>query len=543
MINENLPHGELVAGLGEYIDRIDYVLSELGMGSGRSIVDDRKILGQLHHAINISNYGKSEFREQLLRRAGRRRLEIFLRRANLADSLNDDTDTAKLVRMAARLPWGNNEHTRAFVETFGYEGGLVPEETGDVPPHEACSSYGDPLKTLKEYQTGIFFDSMNRVAIPWSRFIIKMPTGAGKTRTAMETVCHFLRDDAGAGFRQVLWIADRDELCEQAIESVKHVWPHVGGETLNIYRLWGSRRHSELKNPAFIVATYQTLRNVVGEKESILEPDLIVTDEAHNVLAPTHKRTLDRLIRKRTRVMGLTATPVRGDDIESSKLIEFFRDEILEIDSGDMNTIEYLQGQGYLSDCVPVSVKSHREYRLTEKERKEMEQDRDLPPGLLDRIARDDRRNIIIAEHLRELHDKGSQVLYFAPSIDQSKFMCMILMAMGAKVAHIDGNTPAPYRRDIIAKFRKGTTNAICNFGVFSTGFDAPNIDVVFIARPTKSLVLHQQMIGRGMRGPAMGGTKQFLLYRVVDDMPEIDLADEYFTDIWKYAEDYYSVE
>ena len=539
MINENLPHGELIAGLEGYIDRIDYVLGELGVGSGRSIIDNRKLLGRLHHAVNVANYGKPEFMEQLLRRAGRKKLEIFLRRINLADSLDDATDMGKVVRTAARLPWGNNEHTRAFVDVFGYEEGLVPEETGDAPPHETCASYGDPLKTLKEYQSGIFFASMNMVTIPWSRFVVKMPTGAGKTRTSMETVCHFLRDDAGSGYQQVLWIADRDELCEQAIDSMKHVWPHIGGKTLNIYRLWGSRRHDNFEGPAFIVATYQTLRNVVKESESGLEPDLIVTDEAHNVLAPTHKKTLDYLIKKRTRVMGLTATPIRGDDSESMRLIEFFRDNILEINSGDANTIEYLQGLGYLSHCMPVSVPSHREYRLTGKERKEIERDRDLPPGLLDRIARDDHRNIIIAECLQKLHGDGKQVLYFAPSIEQSKFMCMILMAMGAKAAHVDGNTPAPYRRDVIAKFRKGTINTICNFGVFSTGFDAPNIDVVFIARPTKSLVLHQQMIGRGMRGPAMGGTRQFLLYRVVDDMPEIDLADEYFTDIWKYSEDY----
>ena len=539
MINENLPHNDLVEGLGGYVDRIDYILSELGVGSGSSIMNNRKLLGRLHHATNIANYGKPEFRERLLRRAGRKKLEIFLRRINLTDSLNEDTDVAPLISAAARLPWGNNEYTHAFVDAFDYEGGLIPEEIDTVPSHEACSSYGEPLKTLKEYQTGIFFKSMSRVTIPWSRFIVKMPTGSGKTRTAMETVCHFLRDDKGYRFQQVLWIADRDELCEQAIESVKHVWPHVGGKTLNIYRLWGSRRHDEFEHPAFIVATYQTLRNIVREK-SCLMPDLIVTDEAHNVLAPTHKRTLDSLIQKKTRVMGLTATPVRGSDIENMKLIEFFRDEILEIDSGDMNAIEYLQGRGYLSDCEPVSVKSYREYRLTGKERKEMEQDRDLPPGLLDRIARDDQRNIIIAERLQKLHDQGSQVLYFAPSIEQSKFMCMILMAMGAKAAHIDGTTPIQYRRDVIAKFKKGAMNTICNFGVFSTGFDAPNIDVVFIARPTKSLVLHQQMIGRGMRGPAMGGTKQFQLYRVVDDMPEIDLADEYFTDIWKYSEDYW---
>lgn len=539
MINENLPHGELIAGLEGYVDRINYILSELGIDSDRSIVDNRKLLGRLHHAINIANYGKSEFREQLLRRAGRKNLEIFLRRTNLADSVNDAADAVSLVKAAARLPWGNNEYTRAFVDVFGYEAGLVPEATGDVPPHEECVPYGDPLKTLKKYQAEIFFKGMKQVTIPWSRFIVKMPTGAGKTRTAMEIICHFLRDGAGNGFQQVLWIADRDELCEQAIEGVKHVWPHICGATLNIYRLWGSRRHDKFERPAFIVATYQTLRNVVDEMESCLEPDLIVTDEAHNVLAPTHQRTLNHLMKKSTRVMGLTATPVRGNDIESEKLIDFFYSKIIEIDSGRENAIKYLQGRGYLSDCVPVSVRSRREYRLTPKERKEMERARDLPPGLLDRIARDDHRNIIIAEYLQKLRGEGKQVLYFAPSIEQSKFMCMLLIATGAKAAHVDGNTPAPYRRDVIAKFRKGKINTICNVGVFTTGFDAPNIDVVFIARPTKSLVLHQQMIGRGMRGPKMGGTKQFQLYRVVDNMPEIDLADEYFTDIWKYSADY----
>lgn len=539
MINENLPHGELIAGLEGYIDRIDYILSELGAGAGVSIMDNRKLLGKLHHAANISNYGKPEFMEQLLRRAGRNKLEIFFRRTNVADSLNDSTDIGKLVSNAARQPWGNNENTRVFVDVFGYEDGLVPEETGVASAHELSVSYGEPLKTLKEYQSGVFFESMNLVTIPWSRFIVKMPTGAGKTRTSMETVCHFLRDGGRAGFKQVVWIADRDELCEQAIESIKHVWPHMGGKTLNIYRLWGSRSHDGFKDPSFIVATYQTLHSILGKNNLNLEPDLIVTDEAHNVLAPTHRKTLDRLIRKKTRIMGLTATPVRGNDRESRSLIEFFGENILGINSGDMNAIEYLQGLGYLSHCKPFSIPSRREYRLTAEERKEIERYKDLPPGLLDKIARDDSRNLIIAECLQKLHEEGKQVLYFAPSVEQSKFMCMIMMAMGAKAAHVDGDTPTPYRRDVITKFRKGAINMIFNFGVFSIGFDAPNIDVVFIARPTKSLVLHQQMIGRGMRGPAMGGTREFLLYRIVDNMPEIDLADEYFTDIWKYSGDY----
>ena len=535
MINENLPHAELIAGLEEYIDRIDYILDELGVDVGTGIINNRKLLGGLHHAMNIPNYGRPEFMEQLLRRAGKSKLEEFLRKINLTRTSTEKQDIGKLVRMAARMPWGNNENTRAFVDVFGYEKGLVPEGMVDVPAHEVCESFGTPLKTLKQYQSNVFFRSLDLVTAPWSRFIVKMPTGAGKTRTSMETVCHFLRDGDKTGFRQVVWIADRDELCEQAIESIKHVWPHIGGEKLNIYRLWRSRRHEKFEDPSFIVATYQTLYGILKKNEPLPEPHLIVTDEAHNVLAQTHKKTLDRLVKKKTRIMGLTATPVRGTDFESRRLMEFFRGEIIGIDSEYSNDVEYLQGLGYLAHCIPKSIPSHREYRLTAGERKEIERHKDLPPGLLDKIARDDRRNLIIAECLRDLHKDGKQVLYFATSVEQSKFMCMILMAMGAKAAHVDGDTPTPYRRDIIAKFRKGAINMIFNFGVFSIGFDAPNIDVVFIARPTKSLVLHQQMIGRGMRGPAMGGTQQFLLYRIVDNMPEIDLADEYFTNIWKY--------
>ena len=71
---------------------------------------------------------------------------------------------------------------------------------------------------------------------------------------------------------------------------------------------------------------------------------------------------------------------------------------------------------------------------------------------------------------------------------------------------------------------------------MFTTGFDEPKIDVVVIARPTKSLVLHTQMIGRGMRGPKMGGTKTFELYRISDELPGVDVGGQLFHEmIWGY--------
>ena len=73
----------------------------------------------------------------------------------------------------------------------------------------------------------------------------------------------------------------------------------------------------------------------------------------------------------------------------------------------------------------------------------------------------------------------------------------------------------------------------ICNCDLFTTGFDDPLIEVIMIGRPTKSIVLHQQMIGRGMRGPKMGGTREFDLYRINDDLPSIDLADNQMGEFW----------
>ena len=103
----------------------------------------------------------------------------------------------------------------------------------------------------------------------------------------------------------------------------------------------------------------------------------------------------------------------------------------------------------------------------------------------------------------------------------------------GINAVHIDGSTPHEYRRDCIKKFKTADVDIICNCDVFTTGFDEPKIEVVVIGRPTKSIVLHQQMIGRGMRGPKMGGTKEFDLYKINDDLPGIDLANTLMGDSW----------
>ena len=140
-------------------------------------------------------------------------------------------------------------------------------------------------------------------------------------------------------------------------------------------------------------------------------------------------------------------------------------------------------------------------------------------------------------ERLWKLAEEGSNALVFAGSLDQSKFLCALMLYRGVPAAHIDGGTHKETRRAVIAKFRRQEIRFLFNYQVLTMGFDAPAVDTIVIARPTRSLVLYSQMIGRGLRGPAVGGTATVRLIDVVDDILDysgrLDTVYEYFAGYW----------
>ena len=71
----------------------------------------------------------------------------------------------------------------------------------------------------------------------------------------------------------------------------------------------------------------------------------------------------------------------------------------------------------------------------------------------------------------------------------------------------------------MIEQFRSGQLSVLSNYGVLTTGFDAPKVRAVVVARPTASPLLYEQMIGRGMRGPRFGGTEKCLVIDVEDNI------------------------
>ena len=98
-------------------------------------------------------------------------------------------------------------------------------------------------------------------------------------------------------------------------------------------------------------------------------------------------------------------------------------------------------------------------------------------------------------------------------------------------------------RNRIITRFRSTShePQVLCNYGVLTAGFDAPATSAAVIARPTTSLILYSQMVGRVIRGPRMGGTEACEVVTVVDrDLPGFGSVAESFMnwqDVWEEAE------
>ena len=139
----------------------------------------------------------------------------------------------------------------------------------------------------------------------------------------------------------------------------------------------------------------------------------------------------------------------------------------------------------------------------------------------LQKLGNDNDRNLLIIEQLKKYADDGKKIIYFATDIPQSILIFSALQQLGVNALHVDGKTNRNLRRQVVKKFvDTNEINIICNYDIFSAGFDVPDLDVVFIGRPISSPVLLSQIIGRGTRGPKMGSKKDsFLLVQAVDQI------------------------
>jgi DNA repair protein RadD len=480
---------------------------------------------------------------------------FFESRANLRDfcrALPEKTQERIKESFAIRdfedLRW-TRETAARFVEEFE-----LNEKFGEISEEEADERngfyfYDKPtqiFKKLKRYQATIFFDVFEYVRnTNFARCIIQMPTGSGKTRTSIEIVCELMNQTG----RDVLWLANTEELCDQALDSFDEVWRFVGtreARAVNHMRHQCSPTGAE-RVPTFHVASLQSvsgesaLSKLKSKGISVDYIELLVVDEAHIAIAPTYAAAISRIAAEGAKLIGLTATPGRqlksgdGPD-ENQELSDFFFNKLFELDTGDILPIEYLRREGILSNARFHSIEGASLERFVSKnELRTCLENKTIPKKIEEILTKDSRRTAAIFDQLVRLLNDGKKVLFFGTSVMHSEMISTLLEIKGFSSAHIDGNT-GRNRQSIISKFKKGEIRILCNYGVLSTGFDDPKIDVVFMARPTNSIVLYSQVIGRGLRGPLLGGTDVCDIYTVVDNI--MDLPDN--NEIYSYFNDYF---
>lgn len=427
MLNQYLPIGNIHQNLEEYLESWDFLLKQINPENITPIFQDSKLLSSLHHALNIDKYKQKKFREELFQYAPDKKIIDFAKEIGIKFSSFEETQTHEFRKYLAGFRWGSNEQTKKFLKIFEYSDYLLPKEIEDEDAKKFFPKLADPLKPLKDYQSEVFFNTQKIIEFPNVKFLIQMPTGAGKTRVAMEIISSFLNNKEG---RQVVWLADRSELCEQAVEAFENCWSHLGKVDLTLHRMWGGNTlPKKIEGTSFIVAMYQKIREPLKKKTLELKGDLIMTDEAHNAIAKTHNETIERLKdfkNKQTRVLGLTATPGRSDNSQNKKLVSFFDNKIIGIDSKEIGVISYLQRKKILARCIREKLETKIKYTLTNEEWRKLAKsfEHEYPEELLKRIANDNGRNAIILFRLIELAKNHNHVLVFGATKKQSKLLC-----------------------------------------------------------------------------------------------------------------------
>ena len=445
--------------------------------------------------------------------------------------------------------WAGSRRAVDFVRALGFSDEWAGERKRRRPPFVEIEGPRS-LPELHDYQHAVAGNvramlCANGAGIDMRRGMISLPTGSGKTRVAVQAIVEAIRDDGFHG--GVLWVADRDELCEQAVEAWAQVWRSEGIEAgqLRISRLWsGQPKPFPTTEGHVVVASIQTLNSRLENRPAdygfLKDFKLVVFDEAHRSIAPSFTSVMEEIGLTYRReedepfLIGLTATPYRGHDEDETKRL-VWRYSSTRLDSGafadddPQKVIQELQNRGMLAHADQEVIEGDT-LRLTDAEwaqvrrfARDSEQLKHLlawvPQSAWNRIANSTQRTRRILDAYKDHIGEDWPTLIFAISVEHAQTLAALLNREGIVARAVSGETDALTRRRVVEAFRGGEINALVNYKVFSEGFDAPKTRAIIVARPVASPNLYFQMIGRGLRGPLNGGDERCLILNVRDNI------------------------
>lgn len=329
---------------------------------------------------------------------------------------------------------------------------------------------------LRPYQTALIDDT--RAALRSSRSVlIQLPTGGGKT-CIIASMLHTVR----AKGKRAIFTVHRQELLDQTIQTFREFsLPH--GIIAAGYTPYLAQQIQ--------IASIDTLRARLAAGWRIPATDLFAIDEAHHAVSKSWSAVKSYF--SQAKVIGASATPER---LDGRGLNAEFDALVSGPSVAELMEMGFLAPYRAFAPSTPDMQGVHT--RMGDYVKSEV----------ADRIDRPTITGDAVAHYLRLARDR--RALVFCISIEHSRHVVEKFRSSGVVAWHLDGETDKGERRQAIAAFRRGEIKVLSNVELFGEGFDVPDAEVCIMLRPTKSLAMYLQQVGRVLR-PALGKTAMIL--------------------------------
>jgi superfamily II DNA or RNA helicase len=320
------------------------------------------------------------------------------------------------------------------------------------------------MKSLRPYQERGVADIRQCFGRGVRSVLYQAPTGSGKT-----VLFAYIVAGAMARGNKVVIIGHRDEIVRQVAAALQE---------LDVAHGIVAAGYARTKAPVQVASVATLVRHL----EDVEAPDLIVVDEAHHAVAGMWRKILAHW--PGAKVLGVTATPER---LDGKGLADVFDDLVIG------PTVAELIAQDFLSKFTTYAPARAPDLSGVRSRAGDF---------AVDQLGKAMSKGIIIDgavdEYVRLC--SGVPAIVFCVDIAHSEAVAERFAARGFKAAHVDGNTDADERRDLIAALGTGELQVLCNCGLISEGLDVPAVVAVILLRPTKSLALYLQQVGRALR-------------------------------------------
>lgn len=326
---------------------------------------------------------------------------------------------------------------------------------------------------LRPYQSDLVAAARSELANHKS-VLIQACTGAGKTALAS-----YMVHGAQGKNKRVFFTVHRKDLLKQtavAFDDFNIPFSYIAAEKeYNPY----SMTH---------ICSIDTLKNRLGKTP---EPHMLIVDECHMACSEGWSKVINYYAQKGAYIIGLSATPWR---LDGSGLGRHFSSMVCG------PSMRWLIDNKYLSD-FRYFAPSHVDLtgiRITAG---------DYNKG--DLSERMEGESVVVGDAIRHYkkHAQGKRAIVYCVSRKHSERVAQDFIAAGIQAKHIDGETPMDERRRIITDYADGRISVLCNVDLMTTGFDLAaqigrdaTVECIVLMRPTRSLSLFLQMVGRGLR-------------------------------------------